>query len=100
GNGDPLGRLEALLRPRAIPDERILLGDEQVSVSVPIQIDDAEVRIAPIDLRDSLEGAQLAKLPLGRAREVPREGLRVLHQVELAIAHQVLQHLPTRETRW
>ncbi|WP_244428322.1 hypothetical protein [Sinorhizobium fredii] len=46
----PARRTEAGFGERGMPAERLLLGDKDVDVSVPVEIDKAHVRALPVEL--------------------------------------------------
>jgi hypothetical protein len=59
----PLGRPEALLRQGKMPGQRLVLRDQDVGVPVAGEIDQAQVRIVPIELGQRGKDAEFSKPP-------------------------------------
>src|SRR5205807_6661674 len=46
---------ETFLAERRIPHERLVLGDEHVRQAISVEVDEAEISVRPIDVRQILE---------------------------------------------
>src|SRR5690554_3099930 len=74
GHGHTLRLLEALLRPGPVPHERVVLRDQKVRATITVEVDVAEVRVIPVDVRQRLEGPKGLESPRFGPLEVPTEG--------------------------
>ena len=88
-------RAEPLLRMGFVPgEEHLIIGDEEIGVAVAGQIDEAQVGILPIDVRQTDEGAKSIPTGIIGASEEPWSRCLEIDQIELAIAREVQQLLP------
>src|SRR5262245_45865841 len=78
---DARSGLEALFRARAIPGERFMLGDEHVGETVSIEVDEAQVRVVPIDVRKCGKRREARPSAVIRALEISRKRWRIANEV-------------------
>src|SRR5262245_11114600 len=88
-NGDEARRPESLFSQRRVPGERLVAADEDVRVAVAGEIDEPEIRVAPIDHWHRLERRQ--RLPSLGVRTLVEAGRRALEvdEIELAVAGEI-----------
>jgi hypothetical protein len=83
------GGAETVLGERGVPGEDLLLADHDVGVAVPVEIDEAEVGIAPIDLRLGAEGPEARPAVLEVSFVETGDRLGQEHQVLAPVSGEV-----------
>jgi hypothetical protein len=92
-----LGRPEPVLAERRIPSEPLVGGDEDVGQPVAGQVDEADVGVAPRQVRKRAERPErLPAIDLAPLEEAGRRALERNH-VELPVAGEIEQPLPGAE---
>ena len=61
---------ESILGERWVPREDVILGDEDVGVAIPVEVDESKIRFVPSDVRQLAERAEQS--PSSRPRSVRR----------------------------
>ena len=74
--GDALPPGRSRPRQRRVPGEGVVLGDQHVGVAVAGQVDEAQVRVVPVDVRQRLEGREGAPSRLARCARRSRASAR------------------------
>src|SRR5262249_26168052 len=96
---DLTSRTESVFREGWIPGEDVVLGDEDVGVSVAVQVDEAKIGLVPAEIRQLAECAEgLPALVLGPLVEA-RRWTAERHPLELAVAREVKELCPAARHR-
>src|SRR5437773_2261004 len=56
GLPDPPGGAEAVFAERRVPEQRVVLGDQHVGMTVAVQVHEAQVGVVPVHVRQRPEG--------------------------------------------
>ena len=88
-------RAESFLRMGFVPgEEHLIIGDEEVGVAVAGQIDEAQIGVLPVEVRQTDECAKSVPAGIVGAGEEPWSRRLKVDQIEVAIAREVQQLLP------
>src|SRR6266704_2933389 len=85
---------KALCAERLVPEQRIILGEQQIRQAVAGQVDEAQLGIVPIQVGQGLKRLERVPIKLRAALEESRQRAVKFHQIELPVATQVHQPLP------
>ena len=91
---------KAFRRQRGVPPEGVVLADQHIGKAIAGQIDEPQVRVAPIDRRHRLEWCERLPVRVLRSFEVSRRRSFELHQRQIAVTGKAQQLLlPAAECR-
>ena len=74
-----LGLAHRLRRPKPlprlgrIPDQQLILGNQNIRMAIPIQVNEPQVGVVPIHIGDGLKGLEIAPFSIGFPLVVARQ---------------------------
>ncbi len=87
---------ESVLRFGFVPGgEHLVIGDEDVGMTVTGQVDEAQVGVLPVDVRQTAEGAKAIPAGILSARKESWRRRCEFDQIEIAVAREVEELLPS-----
>ena len=94
GGEGPPPVTEAVKTEGGVPGEGVVAGDQHVGEAVSVEVDHAQVRVVPGDVRAGLERAERLPAAGFRPAVATRHRAAELGQVQMPVAGQVEQLLP------